>query len=85
MKSITLELDDAILDRVRQVAVDEQVAVSAWVQDAIRREMDARARSRDRDAGMDSESWAGERQDAARPIERDFCAARHKPGAPGST
>ena len=42
MKNITLKLDDAILDRVRHVAVDEHVSVSAWVQDLIRREIDAR-------------------------------------------
>ena len=42
MKNITLKLDDAILDRVRHVTVDEHVSVSAWVQNAICRELGAR-------------------------------------------
>jgi len=35
MKNITLRLDEAILDRVRHVAVDEHTSVSAWVQNLI--------------------------------------------------
>ena len=44
MKNITLKLDDAILDRVRHVAVDEHMSVSAWVQSMINRELDAKDR-----------------------------------------
>lgn len=42
MKNITLKLDDAVLDRVRHVAVDEHVSVSAWVQNIIKHEIDAK-------------------------------------------
>lgn len=42
VKNITLKLDDAVLDRVRHVAVDEHMSVSAWVQDIIGRELDNR-------------------------------------------
>jgi len=42
MKNITLKLDDAVLDRVRHVAVDEHTSVSAWVQNVITSELDAR-------------------------------------------
>ena len=40
MKNITLKLDDAVLDRVRHVAVDKHMSVSAWVQNMINREID---------------------------------------------
>jgi len=39
MKNITLKLNDAVLDRVRHVAVDEHTSVSAWVQSIITREL----------------------------------------------
>ena len=42
MKNITLKLDEADLDRVRHVAVDEHTSVSAWVQRLIRQELEAR-------------------------------------------
>lgn len=42
MKNITLKLDDAVLDRVRHVAVDEHMSVSAWVQTVISHEIDAK-------------------------------------------
>jgi predicted transcriptional regulator len=42
MKNITLKVDDAVLDRVRHVAVDEHKSVSKWVQDVITHELDAR-------------------------------------------
>jgi hypothetical protein len=41
MKNVTLKLDDAVLDRVRHVAVDAHVSVSAWVQNIINRELGA--------------------------------------------
>ena len=44
MKNITLKLDDAVLDRVRHVAVDEHLSLSAWVQNIVNRELDAKDR-----------------------------------------
>lgn len=35
LKNITLKIDDALLSRVRHVAVDEDKSVSAWVADLI--------------------------------------------------
>ena len=42
MKNITLKLDDAVLDRVRHVAVDEHMSVSSWVQGIINREINTK-------------------------------------------
>ena len=42
MKNITLKLDEEVLSRVRHVAVDEQMSVSAWVQSLITREVSTR-------------------------------------------
>ena len=42
MKNITLKFDDAVLDRVRHVAVDEHMSVSAWVQSIINHEIEAK-------------------------------------------
>ncbi len=44
MKNVTLKFDEAILDRVRHVAVDDHVSVSAWVQNIICRELGTRDR-----------------------------------------
>ena len=42
MKNVTLKLEEAVLDRVRHVAVDEHMSLSAWVQALITRELEAR-------------------------------------------
>jgi len=42
MKNITLKFDDAVLDRVRHVAVDEHMSVSAWAQSVIKREIESK-------------------------------------------
>ena len=42
MRNITLKLDDSILDRLRHVASDEHVSMSAWGQNMISRELDAK-------------------------------------------
>jgi len=42
MKNITLKVDESVLTRARHAAVDEHKSVSAWVQDVIQQELDAR-------------------------------------------
>jgi hypothetical protein len=42
VKNITLKFDDAVLDRVRHVAVDEHMSVSAWAQLIIKREIESK-------------------------------------------
>jgi len=42
MKNVTLKLDEAVLDRVRHVAIDEHMSLSAWLQTLITRELETR-------------------------------------------
>ena len=44
MKNITLKLDESVLMRVRHAAVDEHKSVSAWMQDVVTHELDAKDR-----------------------------------------
>ena len=44
MKNITLKLDDKLISRVKHIAVDEDISVSAWVSGLIESAL------RDRDA-----------------------------------
>lgn len=53
MKNITLKLDDAVLDRLRHIAVDEHMSVSAWTQRVISREIESKDRyEQDRKAAL---------------------------------
>jgi|GEM_PF-4498280 len=50
MKSITIEMDESLLTRVRQVALDANVSVTAWVSRLIEgavRERDIYEKTRD--------------------------------------
>jgi len=42
MRNITLKFDEPVLARAKHAAVDEHKSVSAWVQDVVRQELDAR-------------------------------------------
>lgn len=75
MKNLTLKLDEQLLKRVRHIAVDEDLSVSAWVGGVIRMAL------RERDEYEASRKGALEDLDrplalGGKPLSRDELHAR---------